>query len=519
MADTSVAITAGSGTPIRVLSGLGAAGADQQVVTLADDQGTIVRSAPDGSLLTDAGGTTLFYESFDAGSGTYVTQLSGSGTVAPAVSNGKATYTALTTASSSSFYASNVGSTLSLPAQGFFRCSYDIQLDTSAALANSTRWWGFGTNAGAPTAAAPITSGVVFILDYVTGAFYGAVYNNSVRTQTVALTKPVDGLTHKYEVLYTRAAAYFLIDNVLAGSISQPLPSAAQWQQLITGSMNHTTGPSAAPTMVVSLFAAADGGRNNLTISDPTNPWKRAAVRSGAAAGGDNALVVGLSPNSPIPPGTNVIGYAKLVSTDGATVGVFKGGSTAAAAGDAALVVSLSPNSPLPSISTSVTPGTAATHLGKAAAATPGSTDTGVAPLFVRATSVPASRSSAGAYAIGMVDAEGKQIIQQYADPVNTWQTALALTTTTAAALKAAGAAGIRNYCTGVTVSNSSATTTLVTVLDGATVIWQAQVGAGVTVVVPFETPLRGTAATALNANLGTAVTSVYVSAQGFIGI
>jgi hypothetical protein len=42
VADGSVAITAGSGTPIRVLTGLGAASADQQVMTLADSAGNLL---------------------------------------------------------------------------------------------------------------------------------------------------------------------------------------------------------------------------------------------------------------------------------------------------------------------------------------------------------------------------------------------------------------------------------------------------------------------------------------------
>ncbi len=42
MADSSVAITAGAGTPIRVLTELGAASADQQVVTLADSAGNLL---------------------------------------------------------------------------------------------------------------------------------------------------------------------------------------------------------------------------------------------------------------------------------------------------------------------------------------------------------------------------------------------------------------------------------------------------------------------------------------------
>jgi hypothetical protein len=45
MADSSVAITAGSGTPIRVLTGLGTDVADQQVVTLADSSGNLLGGA------------------------------------------------------------------------------------------------------------------------------------------------------------------------------------------------------------------------------------------------------------------------------------------------------------------------------------------------------------------------------------------------------------------------------------------------------------------------------------------
>jgi hypothetical protein len=42
VADSSVQITAGSGTPIRVLTGLGTGSADQQVVTLADSAGNLL---------------------------------------------------------------------------------------------------------------------------------------------------------------------------------------------------------------------------------------------------------------------------------------------------------------------------------------------------------------------------------------------------------------------------------------------------------------------------------------------
>lgn len=160
-------------------------------------------------------------------------------------------------------------------------------------------------------------------------------------------------------------------------------------------------------------------------------------------------------------------------------------------------------------------------NLGGTQGGTPTTSDSGVSPLFVRAPSTPVARTAtAGNYSLALVDAEGKLIVQQYADPANSWQAALTLTTTTSTAAKAAGAGALRNYVTGLTLSNSSATASLVKVLDGATVIWQAQLGASQAMAyVSFETPLRGTAATAMNVQLGTAVTSVYASLQGFVGI
>jgi hypothetical protein len=91
---------------------------------------------------------------------------------------------------------------------------------------------------------------------------------------------------------------------------------------------------------------------------------------STAAAAGDTSLVVGLSPNSPLPAGTNAIG--KLSANSGVTIGAveiaatqtlatltsltqfngtaisMKAASTSAIATDTSLVVGLSPNSPLP---------------------------------------------------------------------------------------------------------------------------------------------------------------------------
>ena len=170
---------------------------------------------------------------------------------------------------------------------------------------------------------------------------------------------------------------------------------------------------------------------------------------------------------------------------------------------------------------TAVVPGVAATSLGKAEDAVAANGDTGIATFGVRGPVTPvAATSAAGDYGTIKLDAEGNQIGKLHAIPENTWQGIASVTTAaTSVPVKAAGAAGVRNYLTDITVSNATAAGTLVTILDGTTVIWQSWVAAGLSVVVSFVTPLRGTAATALNVQSSVAMTTLYVAASGFIGV
>ncbi len=92
------------------------------------------------------------------------------------------------------------------------------------------------------------------------------------------------------------------------------------------------------------------------------------------------------------------------------------------------------------------------------------------------------------------------------------------LTTTTAAAIIAAPGAGVRIYLTSLTASNTSATATRVDFQDGATIFMSfllAASGGGVTHT--FSAPKRMSINTAFQGNLGTAVTDVRVSGQGYI--
>lgn len=119
---------------------------------------------------------------------------------------------------------------------------------------------------------------------------------------------------------------------------------------------------------------------------------------------------------------------------------------------------------------------------------------------------------------------DGAQVVKTYAPPELDWQyagVAGGIINTTDVSIKAAAAAGIRNYITSISVQNASATTaTEVVIKDGSTVIWRGYVGTSAVlnsaVNVNFPTPLKGTAATALNVACITTAAAVYVNAQGY---
>lgn len=110
----------------------------------------------------------------------------------------------------------------------------------------------------------------------------------------------------------------------------------------------------------------------------------------------------------------------------------------------------------------------------------------------------------------------GVQIAKPYAIPEAGWNASVALTTTTATALQAAAAAGLKRHITALQAINTGASVTDLIILDGATERWRLPLPVNVPVAFEFPTEIQTTAATALNVNLGTAVTSVRVNAQGY---
>lgn len=114
----------------------------------------------------------------------------------------------------------------------------------------------------------------------------------------------------------------------------------------------------------------------------------------------------------------------------------------------------------------------------------------------------------------------GQLIVKPFAAAELDWQYTGVLTTATAVAARAAAAAGVRNYVTGLQYQNTSTTATTVLVLDNATTIAQFHAPANMAVpaVIRLVTPLRGTAATTLNVQCGTAGANLLINLQGYQG-
>ncbi len=110
-------------------------------------------------------------------------------------------------------------------------------------------------------------------------------------------------------------------------------------------------------------------------------------------------------------------------------------------------------------------------------------------------------------------------IVRLNSTPDLQWQAVTTLTTTTAAALRAAAGAGVRAYMAGLQYQSTNATATQINILRGTTVIasYFAPANMQVPATITLLTPLQTAANEALNIQAVTTGASVLVSAQGFV--
>ena len=135
-----------------------------------------------------------------------------------------------------------------------------------------------------------------------------------------------------------------------------------------------------------------------------------------------------------------------------------------------------------------------------------------------RAVSANYTAVSSGDTADIITTLAGAQVHKSFSIPELDWQATGTKTDTTDLVVKAAGAAGIKNYMTGLQYHNISATASDIVVKRGSTVIWTGRAPASMSfpAVVTFPTPLQSAAAEALNVALLTTATDTRINAQGY---
>lgn len=136
----------------------------------------------------------------------------------------------------------------------------------------------------------------------------------------------------------------------------------------------------------------------------------------------------------------------------------------------------------------------------------------------VARTALPASTVVAGDAIRQTFSVSGQMITKENAPGDLDFYVNATVTTNTQTAIRAAQASPIRQNITGLTFQNTNATATTLTIQDGATTLITFSVPASMTLPVQlnFPTPLRGTAATALNYTAGTTGANILLNVIGF---
>lgn len=136
----------------------------------------------------------------------------------------------------------------------------------------------------------------------------------------------------------------------------------------------------------------------------------------------------------------------------------------------------------------------------------------------VARTALPASTVVAGDAIRQTFSVSGQLVTKENAPADLDFFVNATVTTATQTQLRAAQATGIRTNVTSVTYQNTNATATTLTIQDGSTTLVTFSVPASMTEPrqLMFPTPLRGTAATALNYTAGTTGANVLLNVTGF---
>ena len=328
MAETSVPITAGSGTAVDAY-GL-PDGKLQQAMALGDGQnnGRTVAVEVFGALDVFAGYATDFYDTFvgplDTTDKWTVTggapTFTGGQLVMPATAS---TYNAIRTKDS---IRANAGHHL---------IRNGVQIEATAAV-GAGRFWGLGTPATTPAPGVLVQDGIGFEIDQATGNLLAVTYAAGVRTTVATLTRPADGALHAYGVQFRVTQATWYVDNGAVPVLTQAFPNVATPELPALIVRQNAATFTGAPVMNNTAHLTAETSRQGMTLMDPIVGTRQARV---SAAGALNVVQTVNTPDvidragrllGVLSAGTSTIGMVNPDSQASATLGAINAATTIA---------------------------------------------------------------------------------------------------------------------------------------------------------------------------------------------
>lgn len=368
MADQVVQITAGTGTKIDVSElTVGANTVERQRINIADPvnatslatvkaastaavaadpalvvslspnspvgllaSSTAIGARPDGFLYVKMDPTTILNDTFEI-LDTTNTWTTG-GTSVPTVTSGVLTLAPGTTASNTSWMKTQASFSNGSSAYTHYVGGVTFE---AGAITGNQRFWGLGTIT-APTLTVPIINGAVFELDNVAGALLASVYSVGVRTQSTALTRPVDAGPHRYAIYYRTSRVYYELDSIIVATFAFPNTAVAALGAVI-GSVNGGSTLGVAAALTATLMGIGDSARNASQIGDATYPWRKAQVGKAGGLSIKGSVIVPVS-GSIAAAGTGTIGPLDVSEAGNATFTVKNTIAASAYAGAPVLV-------------------------------------------------------------------------------------------------------------------------------------------------------------------------------------
>jgi hypothetical protein len=291
---------------------------------LANSPSIFATNFPAGFLRTSDEPTQLLYDPFDGSvldtTNNWQAPVSAGGGVGAAVSGGSLTLGTGTTANGYSYLQSQNNFRLTIPS--WMGLSHALQTEYPV-TANTYRFWGQGTVPATPTASSKttagnsVTNGIGWELG-TDGKLLAVVWASGTRTIIQDLSsatgngkQPTDGLPHRYICYIRTDKIFWYLDSldVPVATSSFQSPTIQTLPDLFLAIAGSTT-PGSSGVITCLGVANWDTGKNNVAISDGTYGWRKSTIKpaSTAAVAVDSSLVVGLSPNSPLPTGSNIIG-------------------------------------------------------------------------------------------------------------------------------------------------------------------------------------------------------------------